>query len=127
MKTITISKFSAVLVAAVLFLAGGMTVSASAESATDNYALYCVQCHGTAGTGKGINAPYLAVAPRNHSDPKAMGELSDANVALAIKEGGSAVGKSTQMPSWKHNLTDAEIKDIVALLRTKCKCTGAAK
>ncbi|MBI5637502.1 MAG: cytochrome c [Nitrospinae bacterium] len=104
-----------------------MVGSASAETAADNYNLYCVQCHGTAGTGKGINSPYLAVAPRNHSDPKAMGELSDANVALAIKEGGSAVGKSTQMPSFKHNLTDAEIKDIVALLRTKCKCTGAAK
>ncbi len=127
MKKIVISKFSAVLVAAAIILMGGMTVSASAETANDNYNLYCVQCHGSAGTGKGINAPFLAVAPRNHTDPKAMGELSDANVALAIKEGGSAVGKSTQMPSWKHSLTDAEIKDIVALLRQKCKCTGAAK
>ncbi len=127
MKTIVISRFSAVFFAAALFLTGGMAVSASAETAAENYSLYCVQCHGTAGTGKGINAPFLAVAPRNHSDAKAMGELSDANVALAIKEGGSAVGKSTQMPSWKHNLTDAEITDIVAHLRKMCKCTGAAK
>ncbi len=127
MKTIVISKFSAVIFAAALFLTGGMVGSASAETAADNYGLFCVQCHGTAGTGKGINAPYLAVAPRNHSDAKAMSELSDANVALAIKEGGSAVGKSTQMPSFKHNLTDAEIKDIVAHLRKMCKFTGAAK
>ncbi len=127
MKTIVISKFSAAMFAAALFLAAGMVGSASAETAADNYSLYCVQCHGTAGTGKGINAPYLAVAPRNHSDAKAMGELSDANVALAITEGGSAVGKSTQMPAWKHNLTAAEIKDIVAHLRKMCKCTGAAK
>lgn len=127
MKTIGFMKFSAALFVAALFLTVGMAGSASAETAADNYALYCVQCHGSAGTGKGINAPYLAVAPRNHTDAKAMSELSDENIALAIKEGGSAVGKSTQMPSWKHNLSDAEIKDIVALLRTKCKCSFAKK
>ncbi|VAX24178.1 hypothetical protein MNBD_NITROSPINAE01-1388 [hydrothermal vent metagenome] len=103
------------------------STSASAESAKDNYGLYCVQCHGLAGTGGGINAPHLGVAPRNHTSAKDMGELSDANVATAIRDGGLSVGKSSQMPSFKTVLTDAEIADIVKLLREKCKCEGKKK
>ena len=97
---------------------------ANAETAIDNYNLYCVQCHGTKGTGKGINAPALAVAPRNHTSAKDMKELTDANVFQAIKDGGVAVGKSTQMPSFAGNLTDAEINDLVKHLRGMCKCVG---
>jgi mono/diheme cytochrome c family protein len=107
---------------AMVFLA--LAPNANAESAKDNYSLMCVQCHGTAGTGKGINAPFLSVAPRNHTSAKDMGSLSDDNVFKAIKEGGVAVGKSTQMPSFAAILTDAEIQDIVRLLREMCKCEG---
>ncbi len=98
--------------------------SAQAESAKDNYNLFCVQCHGTAGTGKGINAPVLSVAPRNHTDAKVMSELSDTNVFKAIKEGGVAVGKSTQMPPFGAIFKDAEIDDLVKHLRGMCKCEG---
>ncbi len=97
---------------------------AAAESAADNYKLYCVQCHGTKGVGKGINAPVLAVAPRNHTSAKDMGELTDSGVFKAIKEGGVAVGKSTQMPPWGGVLTDDEINDLVKHLRGMCKCEG---
>jgi len=97
---------------------------AYAETAADNYHLYCVQCHGMAGVGKGINAPFLAVQPRNHKSAKDMGELSDANVFKAIKAGGVAVGKSTQMPTFGGILTDAEITEMVKHLRGMCKCEG---
>lgn len=98
---------------------------AYAEKAIDNYKLYCVQCHGTAGVGKGINAPFLAVQPRNHTSAKSMGELSDDGVFKAIKLGGAAVGKSTQMPPFGAILSDAEVKDMVKHLREMCKCKGA--
>ncbi|VAX25519.1 hypothetical protein MNBD_NITROSPINAE02-1191 [hydrothermal vent metagenome] len=97
---------------------------AYAETAADNYKLYCVQCHGLAGVGKGINAPFLAVQPRNHKSSKDMGELSDANVFKAIKSGGVSVGKSTQMPPFGGILTDAEITEVVKHLRGMCKCEG---
>ena len=115
-----IAAFSAASFALQLF---GPTKAALAETAEANYALYCVQCHGSAGTGKGINAPYLAVAPRNHTSAKDMEQLADDGIALAIKEGGSAVSKSTQMPAWKSVLNDGEIKDLVAHLRKMCKCS----
>ncbi len=110
-------------VATLMFLCFSAS-SASAESAKDNYNLYCVQCHGSAGTGKGINAPSLAVAPRNHTSAKDMSALTDAGVALAITEGGVAVGKSTQMPPWGSVLSKAEIDDLVKHLRGMCKCEG---
>jgi len=34
------------------------------------------------------------------------------------------VGKSTQMPSFKKILTEAEIQDMVKHLRGMCKCEG---
>jgi len=120
-RTITI--LTAVLMAVPLFMASFSMASAK-ESATDNYKLYCVQCHGTKGIGKGINAPFLSVQPRNHTSAKDMGELSDDNVFKAIKSGGESVGKSTQMPSWAAVLTDEEIHDMVKHLRKMCKCEG---
>lgn len=107
--------------------AGFMAVADSAaakEKAADNYKLYCVQCHGAKGTGRGINAPALSVQPRNHTSATDMGALSDDNVSKAIKEGGVAVGKSTQMPPFGGILADDEIKEMVAHLRGMCKCEG---
>jgi mono/diheme cytochrome c family protein len=97
---------------------------AYAEKAADNYRLYCVQCHGMAGVGKGINAPFLAVQPRNHKSAKDMSELTDDSVFKAIHAGGFSVGKSNQMPPFGGVLTEAEIKDVVKLLREMCKCEG---
>jgi len=119
-----LSKWFAVCSLVTMLLLSGSVVPAAAEKAADIYKLYCVQCHGTAGVGKGINAPFLAVQPRNHTSAKDMGELSDVNVAKAIKEGGVAVGKSTQMPPFGGLLTDAEISSLVKHLRSMCKCVG---
>jgi mono/diheme cytochrome c family protein len=123
MKKASLIKMAAFLAASFAIQLSGTAKEALAETAEANYALYCVQCHGSAGTGKGINAPYLAVAPRNHTSEKDMGSLTDDGIALAITEGGAAVSKSTQMPSWKSVLTGAEIKDLVAHLRKMCKCS----
>lgn len=99
--------------------------SARAESAADNYKLYCTQCHGTQKSGGGINASSLSVQPRNHASAVDMGKLSDDNIFLAIKKGGVAVSKSTFMPPWGGILTDDEIKDMVKYLRDACKCAYA--
>lgn len=111
------------LLGAVLLLGTSVTAEAK-EKAEDYYKLMCVQCHGSSGTGKGINAPALAVQPRNHTSAKDMSTLSDDNVFKAIKEGGIAVGKSNQMPPFGGLMTDAEIHELVAYLRGMCKCKG---
>jgi cytochrome c oxidase cbb3-type subunit 3 len=119
-----LSKWFATCFLVTMLLMAGSVVPAAAEKAADIYKLFCVQCHGTAGVGKGINAPFLAVQPRNHTSAKDMGALSDDNVFKAIKLGGVAVGKSTQMPPFGALLSDSEISDLVKHLRSMCKCVG---
>lgn len=109
---------------AIVLLLTGLSAPAYAETAADNYRLHCVQCHGAKGTGKGINAPFLAVQPRNHTSAKDMNQLKDEELFTAIKSGGVAVGKSTQMPPWSAVMTDDEIHGIVKYLRDMCKCEG---
>ena len=110
------------MVLSVMFLGLMITPLAVAEKAEDNYKLYCFQCHGSKGSGGGINAAALSTAPRDHTSATEMKKLTDENIFTAIKEGGAAVSKSTFMPPWKSILTDDEIKDMVKYLHGLCKC-----
>ena len=92
------------------------------ETAADNYKAYCVQCHGLAGNGKGVNIRDMSVMPRDHTDAKAMSGRSDDMLFKAIKEGGASISKSVLMPPWGGTFSDEEIKDLVQYLRTLCKC-----
>ncbi len=95
-----------------------------AESAQENYRLYCAQCHGVQGNGQGINQTMdgLGVSPRDHTNAKEMSKLSDRELRLAIAEGGDAVQKSELMPSWGKTLSAEVIDDLVVFLRKLCKC-----
>jgi len=96
-----------------------------AESATDNYRTYCMQCHGMQGNGMGTDIPDMSVQPRDHTDAKAMGSRTDAELFKVIKEGGLAINKSSLMPPWDSTFTDDEINDLVKHLRQLCKCKHA--
>lgn len=92
------------------------------ETAADNYKTYCVQCHGMAGNGMGVNIRDMSVQPRDHTDSKAMSGRSDDTIFQVIKEGGTSIDKSVLMPPWGDTLNDEEIKDMVQHLRLLCKC-----
>lgn len=92
------------------------------ESAKDHYRTYCVQCHGMAGNGKGVNIRDMSVQPRDHTDAKAMSTRSDDTLFKVIKEGGLSIDKSVLMPPWGDTLSDDEIRDMAQYLRTLCKC-----
>lgn len=80
------------------------------------YLLFCSQCHGVQGNGKGLNAKSMSVAPRNHSSSEEMAGLTDERLFAAIKFGGAAVGKSSLMPSWATLLTDSDIDSLIGYL-----------
>ena len=111
-----------IIAATLLSPAAGRT-----EPVEENYKLYCVQCHGTAGTGQGINqtAGGLAVSPRDHTSAAQMSKLADDEIRLAIAKGGDAVQKSELMPPWGEVLTGKEIDDLVVYLRKLCQCVAA--
>jgi mono/diheme cytochrome c family protein len=113
---------------ATLFIAATWGPSAGrAETAGDNYRLFCVQCHGSLGSGQGINQTSgggLPVSPRDHTNAGEMSKLSDKDLRLAITEGGYAVNKSGLMPSFGSSLSESEIDDLVGYLRQLCGCKG---
>lgn len=106
-----------------VFLLATFSIQVQAkETAADNYKAYCVQCHGMAGNGKGVNIRDMSVMPRDHTDAKAMSGRSDETLFKVIKEGGPSIEKSVLMPPWDGVLSDEEIKDLIPHLRSLCKC-----
>lgn len=104
----------------VLFALSPSAMAADAEAGKQIYLNNCSQCHGLEGTGKGINAPHLEVAPRNHTDYDEMIARTDEELFKAISEGGQAVNKSVLMPNWGESLSESQINDIIAYLRVLC-------
>jgi cytochrome c oxidase cbb3-type subunit III len=76
---------------------------------------YCQGCHGPDGNGAGKGfMPHIGpLARKGYID-----QLPDEYLATVIKEGGAATGKSGFMPSWKTTLTEQDIVDVIAFIRT---------
>lgn len=102
----------------------GFSLGASAgdETGEQLYSMYCTQCHGVTGDGRGVNAASMDVLPRAHVDPVEMGARQDADLFKVIKEGGKSINKSVLMPAWGHNLSDEQVEKLVGYLRVLCEC-----
>jgi mono/diheme cytochrome c family protein len=88
-----------------------------------NYEALCATCHGPGGKGDGPAAAALTPPPRDLSvgdfkfdadkDGKPGG---DADLKLVIQKGAAEFGGSPMMTPW--GLPDAQLDDLVALIRT---------
>ncbi|MDH5255676.1 MAG: c-type cytochrome [Gammaproteobacteria bacterium] len=77
----------------------------------------CAECHGVDGKAEVI-VLHMDTPPKDQSDPAYMKTLPDAYLYLAICKGGLGVGKNFIMPAWGDLLSDQDIKDLVAQIRT---------
>jgi mono/diheme cytochrome c family protein len=82
------------------------------------YALYCASCHGEKGCGDGPLSASLDPKPAKHCDGNVMNAMTDEYLLRVVKEGGAAVGKSPLMAPWGGTLTDAQIRDVIAFVRS---------
>lgn len=82
------------------------------------YATYCASCHGAMGEGDGPVAAGLDPKPAKHTHGEYMNALSNEHLFRVTKEGGPAVGKSPLMAPWGGTLSDAQIWDVVAFMRS---------
>lgn len=106
------------LVVAVSQLPGIAWGAGDAAKGKAKYQEVCAACHGATGMGDGPAAAGLPVKPRNHTDAAYMGKLKDQQIFDTIKKGGQAMGKSPLMPPWGGQLSDAQIRDLVAYIRS---------
>ena len=82
------------------------------------YRRYCAVCHGPEGRGDGPNAAFLEDdRPRDLTDSKYIGGLSDEHLARVIADGGQAIQGSRFMPPWGRTLTADQIRHLVAHVR----------
>lgn len=90
------------------------------EKGRQLYVEYCLQCHGGAGEGWGWSKkiPPPPIPIPDLSNPELMKQLSDQDLFDVIKGGGEAVGKTRLMPPADRVMTDREIWDVVAFLRS---------
>jgi len=74
----------------------------------------CILCHGIRGDGKGRASVLFDPPPADltHSDK------NDIYKKMIITLGGEAMGRSSVMPVWGEELSEAEIDDVVKYLRT---------
>jgi len=103
-----------------VLLSSSQAMAADLKKGDQLYRAYCTQCHGINGDGWGVNTASMDVLPKDHTDTKEMVTRTDEDIFKAIKEGGKAVSKSNLMPNWDSNMTDDEIRDLVAYVRTVC-------
>lgn len=82
------------------------------------YNTYCSNCHGAAGDGNGPGGAALTPKPRNFTDAAWQGQATDDRIAQVIKNGGASVGLSPMMAPWGSVMSDDEIKQMVAKVRS---------
>jgi mono/diheme cytochrome c family protein len=78
------------------------------------YGNYCVTCHGINADGNGRAARLHNPRPANLR----MSDKNDAYIRLIVTRGGEALGRSPGMPPWGEELTDEQISDVAAFVRS---------
>ena len=83
--------------------------------------LRCASCHGKDGKGQGPAAKAMKIKSSDWTDKAAMEMLKDDFLNDIIGKGVKAVSKSKRMPAYTNKLKPADIKDLVAYIRSFAK------
>lgn len=105
--------------------AGPFSLNGDAAKGETKFKLLCVSCHGEKGGGDGPAAAALNPKPAAFNDATRATAITDEYVYNMIKEGGAANGRSPLMVSWKGAMTDQEIRDVAAYVRSFGKAATA--
>jgi cytochrome c6 len=104
---------------------GVMPASAAGDAAAGAkiFTARCVRCHGAEGKGNGPDLAKLhpSTSPVDWTNTGVMKQWSDAEIVAIITKGGKAVKSSPVMPAFQGKLTDAQIQDLLAFIRTLAK------
>jgi mono/diheme cytochrome c family protein len=100
------------------FALSGAAQAQSVAEGKSLYASYCASCHGDQGKGDGVAARSLPVKPADHTNGAVMNQFSNKFLTDIITKGGSAVSKSAFMPAWGSSLSNKQVSDLIAYLRS---------
>jgi mono/diheme cytochrome c family protein len=95
--------------------------SGDAKAGLEIHKKNCLRCHGEQGKGDGPAAKLLKTKPSDWSDKAKMSSLSDQDLFKVISKGGEAVGRSKLMPAFGEKLSDKDISNVIAFVRSLAK------
>jgi mono/diheme cytochrome c family protein len=98
--------------------AESVAVEPDAAAGKADYQIFCASCHGPTGDGDGPVAQALDPKPARHSDGNFMNPLKDDYLFQVIKFGGASVGKSPMMAPVGGSLSDQQIRNVIAFIRS---------
>lgn len=78
----------------------------------------CLKCHGPEGTGDGPASKLLKTKPADWTDKAKLSKISDDELFKVISKGGDAVGKSKLMPAFADKLSEQDIRNVIAFIRS---------
>ncbi len=84
---------------------------------------YCAGCHGPAGKGDGISGQNLPIRPQDLTVGAQLNPLPDSILFDVIAHGAQSIGLSTLMPGFKPYLSDLQIEEVIAYVRTLAEPT----
>jgi mono/diheme cytochrome c family protein len=90
----------------------------NAASGRDIHVKNCQRCHGPQGKGDGPAGKLLKTKPADWTNKQKMSGLSNDYLFKIISDGGGSVGKSTLMPGFKTKLSAAQIREVIAFIRS---------
>lgn len=100
----------------------GFTLGGDPAAGAQVFAKSCVLCHGPEGRGDGrikSDPP-----PRDFTHPEGLKTSSDWQLYQVIRNGGAILDLSPRMLPWKDILSDQEIRDVAAYVRSLGKKSG---
>ena len=119
MENVRMAASSALLLAGMLFAAPGAG-AADIEVGRAVFAATCATCHGPAGSPD-TDSPVvqaLGVVPADLSDPLFNSREPAGDWAMVVKHGGEARGLAAQMPPHRDALSDEQVDDVVAYVKS---------
>ena len=99
------------LVSGIFSLSAGLGYAATAA---ENWENSCAKCHAADGSGSTKIGKKLKL--KDYSDAKVQAALKDEDMVKAINDGVTDAGKE-KMKGFKGELSDPEVKDLVAYIR----------
>lgn len=100
----------------ILFGAPLLVVAAlMAAPAAENWENHCAKCHGA--DGKGQTKAGKKLNAKDYTDAKVQAGMKDDEMFTATKNGVTDKNGKERMKAYKDELSDAEIKDLVAYVR----------
>ena len=108
------------LAGVVLAGCGGATAASDrdVEAGKQLYATHCAACHGESGKGDGASAAAFATRPFDFTAGHLLNNLPDEFLIDVVRDGGPAQGLAPTMPPFNRTLSEAQIRQVVAYVRT---------